>query len=284
MATPITLINMIIIRLKGGLGNQMFEYAAGRALALKTNSRLLLDATFLNDRTPRRHFTFRSYELGVFDIAPEFTLLSRISFAVRIPLLWPTLSVFSMLAEEVGRIFGRKTIYLENYSQSEKYFSEYAEVIRKDFTFSNPLSAEAEQIAAEIASTESVALHVRRGDYVTDPKTAAYHGFVGAGDYYARAVTVIEEKVRDPHLFVFSDDIAWCRENLKIAHPTTYVATGVHDLHLMSLCKHNIIANSSFSWWAAWLNKNPDKIVIAPEEWSLGGKSDDVLPKNWVRL
>ncbi len=272
---------MIIVRLKGGLGNQMFEYAAGRAMALATGARLLLDATFLNDRTPR-HITFRSYELGIFTIAPEFTFLSRLSFLLPIPFVWPA---FSVCAEKIGALFGRKMVYLKDYFQSEKYFSDHAGDIRNDFTFKNPLSPAAEKIAAEIASTESVCLHVRRGDYVSDTKTAAHHGFAGDGGYYGKAIETIGEKIANPRFFVFSDDMEWCRKNLGI-RPAVFVPASADDLHLMSLCKHDIIANSSFSWWGAWLNKNPHKIVIAPKRWLRGETCDsgDIVPVSWIRI
>ncbi len=273
---------MVIVRLKGGLGNQMFEYAAGRAKALENNSHLLLDATFLNDRTPHRHFTYRSYELDAFNIEPHFTLLSRLSFAVRLPLVWPALS---LAAEKFGRLFGRQTVYLNDYFQDKKYFVQHADVIRKDFTFKKPLSPEAEKIATDIRSAESVCLHVRRGDYITDSKTAAHHGFVGSGDYYPRAIKLMGERVKNPHFFVFSDDIKWCRENLKISHPTIFVSAGADDMHLMTLCKHFIIANSSFSWWAAWLGNHPSKVIIAPKEWIVKGELEgELIPAIWIKL
>lgn len=273
---------MIIVRLKGGLGNQMFEYAAGRALALKTGSELLLDATFLNDRTPRKHFTFRSYELGIFNIHTRFTFLSRLSFMISIPLLWPTLSV---LSARLRMIFSKDFRYLSGYFQNEMYFKQFESEIRDDLSPRDPLSSEAKKITESIQTSESVSVHVRRGDYVSDSKTAEVHGFLGV-EYYENAANFIAGKVNNPHFFVFSDDLEWCRNNMNINRPVHYVSCGVNDLHLMSLCKHNIIANSTFSWWGAWLNKNPRKIVVAPKRWFAGSDhdSEDIVPKNWVRM
>ena len=274
---------MVIVRLKGGLGNQMFEYAAGRSKALNMRTSLLLDTTFLNDPLIPKliHITPRSYALDLFIFQPRFTVLSRLSFALPIPLVWPALS---LIAEKFGRLCDRQTVYLKDYFQDEKYFKDNADVIRNDFTFKNPLSPEAEKIAADIRSTESICLHVRRWDYVTDPKAAVHHGFVGSGDYYPRAIKLMEEKIKNPHFFVFSDDINWCRENLKISHPTVFVSAGADDMHLMTLCKHFIIANSSFSWWAAWLGNALNKTVIAPKVWYRSQSSGGLVPATWIQI
>lgn len=271
---------MTIVRLKGGLGNQMFEYAVGRAHALEGNDALFLDTTFLNDRTPRRHFTFRSYELGIFRIEEHFTFLSRLSSLLPIPLLWPGLSV---LFEKLGNIFLKNHRYLSGYFQDEKYFKKFVAELRNDFTFKTVLSPIVEAIANKVRESESVSIHVRRGDYVSDSKTAEVHGFLGSR-YYENAVKLVAEKVRHPHFFVFSDDLEWCRNNITMPYSVDYVSCGLDDLRLMSLCKHNIIANSAFSWWGAWLNANPEKIVIAPKIWFAGRAESNFIPKDWVRM
>ncbi len=272
---------MVIVRLKGGLGNQMFEYAAGRARALERNDELFLDTTFLNDRTPRRHFTFRSYELGVFRIEEHFTILSRLSSVLPIPLLWPLLSV---LVEKWRSFFSEGFRCLDGYFQDEGHFKKFAAELRKDFTFKTAPSPVVEETMKKIREKESVSIHVRRGDYVSDSKTAEVHGFLGL-EYYERAVEFISGRTEHPHLFIFSDDLDWCRNHLKMKYPTDYVSCGLDDLQLMSLCEHNIVANSTFSWWGAWLNANPKKIVVAPKMWFAGSNEEgDIIPKNWVRV
>jgi hypothetical protein len=142
-------------------------------------------------------------------------------------------------------------------------------------------------MAVRIAGCNAVSLHVRRGDYVSNPDSSRVHGLCGA-DYHQAAVRRIAEVVPQPHLFVFSDDPQWAAGNLHLDHPATIVTGNdtrrdYEDLHLMSLCKHHIVANSSFSWWGAWLDTNPDKIVIAPERWFAHEQHDtrDLLPPTW---
>lgn len=135
-----------------------------------------------------------------------------------------------------------------------------------------------------------MSLHVRRGDYVSDARTHATLG-VCSLDYYRAAVRYIADHVEAPEFFVFSDDIAWAQANLELGHPCHYVdhnrgAESYNDMRLMSLCRHHIIANSSFSWWGAWLNPRADKVVVAPARWFAGGNRvvDDLFPPGWVRL
>jgi len=180
--------------------------------------------------------------------------------------------------------------YLVGYWQSDKYFWGYEEVIRSDFSFSRELSESNLAVLSSIESCNSVSLHVRRGDYISNPKASAYHGICGL-DYYARAIEYVCSRESDPIFYVFSDDLIWCRENLEFEGQVIFVEGNVGgqsfvDMQLMSNCKHNILANSSFSWWAAWLNKNGGKCVVAPDIWnaSRGSVSDDLMPFSWVRL
>lgn len=179
--------------------------------------------------------------------------------------------------------------YLAGYWQSEKYLSDVSETIRADFTFRHPLSEQNAELAGRIGQTMAVSLHVRRGDYVSDTKTNAAHGLCSL-EYYRAAVLHIAKHVERPKFFVFSDDIAWVKTNLKIDYPCRYVdhnlgAESYNDMRLMSLCRHHIIANSSFSWWGAWLNPRADKLVIAPRKW-FANESDtkDLLPIGWKTL
>jgi hypothetical protein len=178
--------------------------------------------------------------------------------------------------------------YLIGYWQSEKYFKDIDSLIRSELTLKDGLGGQARLIEQKILSTDAISIHIRRSDYLTE-KISNVFAPIGL-DYYARAAQKISASVRDPHFFIFSDDIDWAKANLKLPFPVTFVSgQGMKDcdeLILMSLCKHNIIANSSFSWWGAWLNANPDKLVIAPKDWFKNKDItlDDLLPSAWQRI
>lgn len=255
---------MIIIKLQGGLGNQLFQYAFGRSLSVKENKILKLDISNY-DSDP-----LRSYKLR------HFNIKERIAFPLEI--FW------SKMIKRLG--FGQSS-YLEGYWQSEKYFSDIEDTIRREFKLKDPLKNEAQKFSDEIKNTNSVSLHIRRGDYVTNDKLKGFLQPLPLA-YYNEAIEIVEKKIDKPHFFVFSDDIAWVKDNLKINHQVSYVSgSGIEDheeLALMSQCKHNIIANSSFSWWGAWLNDNPGKIVIAPKNWFSDGDNSELIPNTWTTI
>lgn len=302
---------MVTVFLRGGLGNQMFQYALGLSLARENNTQLVLDTTYLNDRFPRREMLYRTFDLDIFNLtdgvgsAPNFTTLSKISSAVPIPGVWLGIDVVLI---QLGNVFGvcsfikeksesqfdahvlqaKGNILLWGRWQSEKYFSNWQDVVRNAFRFKDTLNGEAAEITKEIEESSSVSLHVRRGDYVNFKAVKKIMGKTNTS-YYGAAVGYIAQRVDHPHFFVFSDDIAWCREHIKPPFPTTYLDEATQGpkssfhLRLMSLCKHNIIANSTFSWWGAWLNTHPDKIVIAPKRWYHNG-NDDIVPEAWIKI
>jgi hypothetical protein len=178
--------------------------------------------------------------------------------------------------------------YLDGFWQSEKYFADIRKTLLKEFSFKTKPSTTNAKILKAINNCESVSLHVRRLDYVTNKSTQAIHGFVSL-EYYKRAIARMSATVDKPHFFVFSDEPAWAKENLKIDSPVTYVdhnKKGFEDMRLMRACKHNIVANSSFSWWGAWLNDNPGKIIIGPEKWfnDISMNASDIIPSGWVKL
>lgn len=180
-------------------------------------------------------------------------------------------------------------VYLEGYWQSERYFAEHTEDIRREFTMKQPCLGRNRELADAIASVNAVSLHVRRGDYVTDAKTNAAHG-VCAVDYYCKAADMIARAVENPVFFLFSDEPEWVAANLDLRYPVVHIGHNGdaphEDLRLMSQCRHHIIANSSFSWWGAWLSANPDKIVIAPKRWfnDPAINTDDLTPAGWQRI
>jgi hypothetical protein len=180
--------------------------------------------------------------------------------------------------------------YIDGYWQSEKYFKRIEPTVRKEFTLITSPSTKNQKIIDKIKSCESVSLHIRRGDYVTDPKTNTLYGTCPP-EYYEKAIQLMKDKVKHPVYFVFSDDPEWIRSNMVTGYPQHVVdINGPDDAHedlrLMSCCKHHIIANSSFSWWGAWLSNNPKKVVVAPKKWFNNYHKDeqDVVPENWVRV
>jgi hypothetical protein len=299
---------MIKVILRGGLGNQMFQYALGVALAEKNKVPLVIDTTLLNDRLPRKEITFRKFDLDIFGIQPKLSFFSKLSQAMPIPGLWVLLD---MTSDKILQIFGMREKINEAHEyefddhvlesgknstlwglwQSESYFAEYRKKIFALFQFKYPLEGEAKKIGEVIVHSNSVSIHVRRGDYVTHKSVLNTLGSVGI-PYYQRAADYMAEHIENPHFFIFSNDIDWCKENLKLSFPATYLGDDTagpkasFHLELMSLCKNNIIANSTFSWWGAWLNRNPKKIVIAPEKWRAAGSrgKDDIIPDAWIKL
>jgi hypothetical protein len=187
-------------------------------------------------------------------------------------------------------IFATAITYATGYWQSEKYFSDISDIIRREFTVKKEPAGLNRQILAKIDSVNAVSLHIRRCDYVTNAVALKTLGALSL-DYYFNALNIIIKQIKNPHVFVFSDNMQWAKENLKKSFPIYFLDyndkdADFEDMRLMSRCKHNIIANSSFSWWGAWLNKNPDKIVIAPEKWfsEYDGNTLDLIPNKWLRI
>lgn len=285
----------------GGLGNQMFQYAFGRRLAEKHSAELKLDLGFYSDKKLNSSYgAVREYDLEMFNIREaiatddEIARLSKRTTNRQIDrLLDKILGVKETVLREPHYHFSQAAFnapdnrYLIGYWQSEKYFADIENVIRADFTFREPPSKKASEILERVKNSNSVGVHVRRGDFLVHPLNGVY-----GVDYYRIGEQHITERVSDPHYFVFSDDIEWCRDNLRFAGPTEFVDDEFDghklrdDFRLISACKHFIIANSSFSWWAAWLGENADKVVVAPHSWALDqtiDKSEMYLP-GWIRV
>ena len=286
---------MITIKLVGGLGNQMFQYVAAKSLAKLHRTKLCLDLSWFKNIPDKA--TTRKFELACFKLSkqiPHLTSPSREGIEQFLDKFkfWNKKKFY----QEPHYHFDSKffdlgsDVVLNGYFQSEKYFKNIEKIIRKEFTFKHKKKGRNKELAELIKKTNSVSLHIRRGDYVSDAKTDQTHGTCNL-DYYHRCITKIKKEVEDPHYFIFSDDINWVKENLKINHPAEYVDwnTGeksYEDMRLMIQCKHNIIANSSFSWWGAWLNDNPNKIVFAPQKWFLDDSKNtkDVIPEIWRKI
>lgn len=296
---------MIVTRLMGGLGNQMFQYAAARALALRHGVEVRIDLSYLEHQHPSA--TLRSYGLGCFRLEASFATQADLRWArygdpdsggARLVDAAKTLLRPRRLkvVQQRGFGFDRRLLHagpnslLVGYWQSEDYFSDAADVIRDHFQLRELPSGETLKLVDAVSGTNAVSTHVRRGDYVNDVKTRGFHGNLSR-EWYAAAAEKIAERVESPHFFVFSDDIEWCKRHLALPQPTTFVSrdqsAGDHEhLLLMSSCRHHVIANSSFSWWAAWLGSRSDKVVVAPAAWFADASIDTsrVTPSAWIRL
>lgn len=282
---------MIATKIYGGLGNQMFQYALGRSLSLECHKKLLLDLSHLVNQ-PKNEVP-RKYELDIFNINAKTTLSP---LELDSPKLFLSRTKPYKLINERGFPFKPEILKLSDYSlldgywQCERYFIRYEDQIRKDFAFKKPLSKQKQLFLDEILKVSNpISLHVRRGDYVNHKASNSFQGLAGL-DYYNRAVSEIVRKIEQPHFFVISDDQNWCKSNIKFNYPTTFVDSSsgpnYEDMLLMSRCQHHIIANSSFSWWGAWLNPSSEKIVIAPKNWFKEKSADasDIVPSSWTKV
>lgn len=285
---------MIIIKLEGGLGNQMFQFALGRALSLSHRVPLRFDSSYLQ----RPNQSGRTLFLDGFRV--DITEATRSEIARYAGTLQKALDclrpagkrrkVFERSPGFDPSVLTRSAGYFVGHWSSEKYFTARTDIIRKDFTLKKPLSPGAEKAAGRIgAASTPVSVHIRRGDYVTLPKVAAVHRTLPLS-YYEAAMENMLGRARDAHFFVSSDDIGWARAYFPQKHPITFISAPdiaeCEELTLMSRCAHHIIANSTYSWWAAWLNRNPEKTVIAPRQWFNDPHRTfpDLIPPIWNQL
>jgi hypothetical protein len=284
---------MVISHIFGRLGNQLFQYAAGRCVADKYNVPLKLDVS-----------EFKDHNMRDFDLE-KFNTRFEIATDAEIKALRPDgniAKVLLYLKPKNKRTYHRERffhydkrfkkigphVYLKGYFQSERYFAPIADTLRKEFVIDQKHISSVTSLASSLRMEESVSVHIRRGDYTNADPSAILSAL--PLNYYSTAIELIQKKVSPSSLYFFSDDIEWAKKNLSIKN-ATYVS-GIHsnnhlqDFYLMSQCRHNIIANSSFSWWCAWLNDNPAKTVIAPRQWFINksGQKDDRLPASWLKI
>ncbi len=286
---------MIIVNLKGGVGNQLFQYALGRKLAIKNNSILKLDVDGL-DRANKIGDIYRPFALDAYNIKKEIANAEEIKMIkYQYGILSKGWRWFSAKILKKTNILFDSTvldwtgnIYLDGYWQSPNYFSDIRNVLLQELTLTAFLSPNAAIFSEKISETNSVSLHVRRGDYVKNPRVLKEFG-VCSIEYYRLAIKKIETLVDSPTYFVFSDDMDWVKENLPLGDNVIFVKgeniADTEELVLMSKCKHNIIANSSYSWWGAWLNQNVNKTVVAPTPWFNTEPYDrDLIPNSWIQI
>lgn len=288
---------MIIMNIIGGLGNQLFQYALGRTLSILHHVEFKIDNLgFVN--------YMYGYGLHSFNIHGSIATKQEImDFKGRNPIhrqyiKWKNAqrpyyqrSIIQERHFHFDEMMHKVSSgYLQGYWQSEKYFSVVEQEIRRDLTFRQEPDEKNKRILESIRTVNSVSLHIRRGDYVTNTTTNQVHGVMPL-EYYQRAIKIISQQVDEPSFYVFSDDPQWAQDNLKLEYPVEFVAhnhgdKSYEDLRLMGNCKHNIIANSTFSWWGAWLNNNPNKLVIAPDRWFNNSphNTKDLIPARWIKV
>lgn len=286
---------MIKIKIIGGLGNQMFQYAAAKSLAVKNNTQVSANVSVFQSYNihPLRLDKLSCNCTFDFDKTTRYRLLD-------IPYLGKVLSKigpFFNLYVEKGLTYNEAffsldaNVALSGYFQSEKYFTNIRKSLIKEFSLNEPLQANEVIFENQIKESNSIAIHIRRGDYISNKSANNVHGTC-ENDYFIKALSHMKKLnllSDSPTLFIFSDDIEWCQENLTFDYKTVFVVGSSDrpevDIHLMSKCRHQIISNSTFSWWGAWLNTNPDKCVVAPLKWfKTLHDSTDIVPAQWKRL
>lgn len=281
----------------------MFQYAFGKALAIKNNTELTLSTSYLQSKLPfKRWTTPMQYELDIFRLKAN---LEENIFSNK---LYPFAKMEHLLREKMNDskmnvvketqfhfqpalLDAPDNSFVKGNFQSEKYFESIESVIRDEFKFTKQLDLENLKWKNEILNSNSVSIHIRRGDYISLKQNANKFAQIPLS-YYQSAITYISQNLPSSVFFVFSDDIKWVKENLISDAPLHFIEnnntpqTSHFDMQLMSLCKHNIICNSTFSWWSAWLNNNPQKIVIAPQNWfaDISINSQDIIPDEWIKL
>ena len=280
---------MIIIKIKGGLGNQLFQYAVGRALALHHRLPLKLDLTIF------KTYKLHRYLLDQFAIKAEIATEDEIiKLKGRNNVLFSALRKAGLVKRKSylkekrssyfdASVFKNDDVYLDGYWQNELYFSDIREELLRDLISISSMSDLGVVYMEGIKKSNSVSLHVRRGNYLN-----LKNFNVLDINYYMKAVEYMRKNVEKPTFYIFSDDLEWCKNSLGFLDNCIFVdstKTEIDDLKLMSFCKHNIIANSSFSWWGAWLNQNCKKTVIAPKGWLLNDPgSSNVILSDWVKM
>jgi len=288
----------------------MFQYAAGRALAIRNNTFLKIDLSFIKNGVLGGNVDYRNYGLNNFCIVEDIISEEELNHFIKRSRLFSKLKIswlnrktgyrfpLSKMVSQKGHGYDPEFMKLSNnsyligYWQNVKYFAGSEEIVKQDFMFKNLPNQSNTALLSKIMNCESVAIHIRRGDFKNLP-------VLGTTDkeYYLRAINYLVKKLSKPVLFFFSDEMKWVKENFNTISSANFIyysdintssGSEADDLRLMSNCKHNIIGNSTFGWWGAWLNSNPDKIIIAPEKLfadpAIDNQLQGMIPDNWVRL
>lgn len=293
---------MVIVRFKGGMGNQMFQYALGLQLARQLSTGLTFDPTNLLYRNNPPDFVYRNYDLDVFQpketnfiaapalLAPVFNLrVKKLSQGLRwlVARNYPVIKEKHFHFDPTVLARPREGVIYDGWWQSPKYFAGVEDKVRRDFCFSRAIIPASRELLSRIENANAICLNVRRTDFLKVDTLNATNK-----EYFLRGADYLGRKLSEPRFFVFSDDVTWCRENIKLDHPTEFVEHGHKGykfgnyMQLMTRCKHFLIPNSSFAWWAAWLNTGADKVVVAPEDWFTDPEinTTDLVPTSWERM
>jgi hypothetical protein len=287
--------SMIIVQITGGLGNQMFQYAYAKALEQR-GYRVKLDKSELETYKIHGGYQLDKYNIGLEcaterEVKAYFTTQFPFKLLDKLGLRTSNLIKEKSLLFDINLLNVKDDSYLSGYFQCERYFTNIRNLLLKEFCIKGELSFYTREIQDNIIkSTESCSIHIRRGDFISN-KSNIIHGSCSL-EYYLDSINYLQNNFEGLKYFIFSDDMSWAKENIQLEN-ATYIESKERripneDLFLMSLCDHNIIANSTFSWWGAWLNLNENKIVLAPKRWfaneSLHMLSQDIVPEKWIRL
>jgi hypothetical protein len=294
---------MIIVQLMGGLGNQLFQYAFSRALEEKYQTRVKFDLTFYSNQKLDGDIPVRNYELDNFNVnikKASPTEINHFKSYGKNPIIRQAFT-FKRKFISSGKVFREHSLaydkdfekvndncYYSGYWHSEQYFYHIKSILANELTLRDSSLLNCKLLDA-IKTSNSVSIHFRRGDYLTRSVSEVLS--TCSLSYYYDAINFIYKKTDKPYFFIFSDDPEWVKENLILEYPFEIVSenqgdNSYKDMILMNNCRHNIIANSSFSWWGAWLNTNENKIVIAPKQWYKDPaiNTNDLLPESWIKL
>lgn len=302
---------MLIARITGGIGNQLFQYAFVRSLSIKLNQKFKLDLSWYHDyhkfekSNDPKAATKRDFLLNYFNIKSPVTNKVYLNLIKRLEIRSKNSIFFKFLLDGPLNNFSFEKIdhnnfslevikesprvYLTGYWQNNDIIEEYKKRISNDLILKHPLSANNKSYLKSINSISSVAIHFRRGDFISKPKPRELHAPCSS-NYYQNGIKQIQKIINNAHFFIFSDDIKWIKNNYNFSTNTTFIDNAGPDyehLFLMSQCKHQITANSTFSWWAAWLNPNSGKIIITPKYWYNDQYLNNTLtriPKEWIKL
>lgn len=286
---------MIIIRVFGGLGNQLFQYAFYKTLK-EYNENVYLDISDYDIHKHHNGFELEKIFNVNFDKA-SCKQIKRISmdkkkflyriikkiFKIDIIKQYEYIEKRDVSNINIGYING--DVYFNGFWQDKKFIKKIEKDIKNELTFKESLDERNQMLINDLNDKESVSVHIRRGDYVNNKSL----GGICNKEYYLKAINLIEEKINNPIFVFFSDDIEWVKDNINLNQKCIYVdwnkgEDSYKDMKLMSSCKHNIIANSTFSWWGAWLNNNKDKIVIAPKRWFNNSDNNELVLDEWIKI
>ncbi len=287
---------MIVVKFNGGLGNQLFQYAFGRALQLKYNDSLAIDVEEFRrsyGHVPR-HYSLEPFNLPddvkVLPVKDSKSLLFfKVFHKVNRTLNSNMARLFNIYwwRSPVYKDFGikdtkGKKCYFYGYWQSERYFADYKDKIKQELKVKTPITEECLPYAEQIENSNSVCLHIRRGDFVKEGQ------IICDVNFYDKGIQYIDQRVKDARYFIFTNDEKWVKDNIHLPKDSTFVEIADPDyevLRLMYKCKHFVISNSSYSWWAQYLSDNPNKIVIAPSKWSLVWPNErSIYLDSWITM